>query len=156
MKKLIALLFILSTPCLAGQWTDPLSTANQLGAVAANRELFFLKSANMNVTTDQALSTYSTLPVKYTITNIYATNCSGTPTVAVGGFYTAISKGGTAVVAATQAYSTATSATYLLSATLNTGVSATTFTANPLYFSLTTGQGSAMTCDLYVYGSDLP
>ncbi len=109
--------------------------------------------ANMNLTTDQAI-TLSTTP-RYKIDEIDVTNCSASLTLAAGGFYTATSKGGTILVAAAQLYSGATGATSLVVPTLASGALTTTLTANPIYLALTTAQGSAATCDVYIWGKPI-
>jgi hypothetical protein len=81
--------------------------------------------------------------------------CSASLTLAVGGFYPTTAKGGTPIVAATQIYSALTSASVLLNATVAATPLVTRFTVTPVYLSLTTAQGSAATCDIYVIGVDL-
>lgn len=76
-------------------------------------------------------------------------------TLAVGGFYPTTSKGGTALVAATQAYSTATSTGVIVNAALAAGIATTRQTIGTVYLSLTTAQGAAATCDVYIIGVDL-
>ncbi len=88
-------------------------------------------------------------------TRMVLKNCSATNSAAVGGLYTASSKGGTAIVSASQTYST----------TVGTGVSqsvsisgSTIYTVGPggtgnwFYFSLSTA-GSG-TCDIVLFGDD--
>lgn len=112
-----------------------------------------LLGANMNITTDQAIPIV--VPTgAYLISDVVATNASVSLTTAAGGVYTAISKGGTAVVASGQAYSTLTAAAAnaagsSLLLTLNTPTAY--YTASPLYLSLTTGQGAAATVDIRVF-----
>jgi hypothetical protein len=115
------------------------------------RILGTLRGANFNSTADQAIPIIGAS--KYAISQIIVTNCSVSMTLATGGFYTAASKGGSAVVGAAQVYTALTGATSLLSATL--AITTTAWTATPLYFSLTTAQGAAATCDIYVVGIDL-
>ena len=110
-----------------------------------------LRSANMNVTTDQAISIASRITA-FQITSIVVTNCSATPTAAIGGFYPTTAKGGTPIVAASQAYGALSAATIILSPAI---ASNPRMTLVNVYFSLTTGAGVASTCDLYVIGSDL-
>jgi hypothetical protein len=91
--------------------------------------------------------------VRYT--KITAKNCSGSVTTALGGAYTASAQGGTAVVAAGQAYSGNTGATLSLDLTIATTPGKTIFggaTAPTLFVNLSTAQGAAMTCDFFVYG----
>lgn len=116
-----------------------------------------LIAANMNVTTDQQITMFSN-PYKFVLRRIVVTNASTSLTTAAGGIYTAVSKGGTAVVAASQAYSTLTTSALFLDLTLNTAGSAniTVKSSVPnLYLSLTTAQGGAATADVYVYGDIL-
>lgn len=108
-----------------------------------------LIGANMNSTSDQAITIAS---ASYIITAIVVTNASVNLTTAAGGVYTAAAKGGTAVVAAGQVYSALTAATKQLALTLN---DTDRRTVSTLYLSLTTGQGSAATADVYVYGRPL-
>ena len=82
-----------------------------------------LIAANFNSTADQQITIFSN-PSKYIIRRIVVTNASASLSTAAGGIYTAVSKGGTAVVAAAQAYSTLTGSTLFLDLTLNTSGSA--------------------------------
>jgi len=78
-------------------------------------------------------------------------NASISLTTAAGGFYTAAAKGGTALVAAGQAYSALTAANLAMECTLN--AAADWWAAGtPVYLSLATAQGAAATADVYVYG----
>ena len=123
---------------------------NQFGGIL----LGTLIAANFNSTSDQQITIFSN-PSKYIIRRIVVTNASTSLTTAAGGIYTATSKGGTAVVAAAQAYTTLTGATLFLDLTLNTSGSAniTVKSSIPnLYLSLTTAQGAAATADVYIYG----
>jgi hypothetical protein len=116
-----------------------------------------LIAANMNVTTDQQITMFSN-PSKFVLRRIVVTNASTSLSTAAGGIYTAVSKGGTAVVAASQAYSTLTTSALFLDLTLNTAGNAniTVKSSVPnLYLSLTTAQGGAATADVYVYGDIL-
>lgn len=115
-----------------------------------------LASANMNIVTDQAITiTLPTGTTKYVVEKIDVTNCSISLTLAAGGFYTAASKGGTAIVTAAQLYSgLAGTATTLLNPTL--AVTTSSFTVTSLYFSLTVAQGGAATADIYIWGRLLP
>ncbi len=106
-----------------------------------------LSAANLNSTADQAVTL---LAGNKQITKILLVGASGSTTTAVGGFYTGASKTGTTVVANTQVY-TALSATQSLSVTL----AADYLTGTSLFFALTTGQGTACTATIYVYGNVL-
>ena len=122
-----------------------------------------LLSADMNSILDQAITLPATITA-FQLTGIVICNASLSLTTAVGGFYPTTAKGGTAIVAAGQVYSSLTTAAKLLSATLAAGVSTTRYssanlavpnTALTLYFSLTTAQGAAATADIYILGNDL-
>lgn len=130
---------------------------------ASQRVLAALRSANFNDTGDQPL----TLPTRITafqLTGIIVTNSSLSLTTAVGGFYPTILKGGTAIVAAGQVYSSLSSAAKLLATTLAGAAATTRFSSTnldviagalTLYLSLTTAQGIVATADVYVMGTDL-
>ena len=118
------------------------------------RVLGSLRGANFNSTADQAIPIPSTISA-FTISQILVTNCSVSLTLAVGGFYPTTSKGGTPIVAATQIYSSLTSASVLLPATIAATPLITRYSIGNVYFSLTTAQGTAATCDIYVVGVDL-
>ena len=94
-----------------------------------------IKSANFNDTSDQSIP----IPYgRYIIRQIVVDNASISLTTAAGGLYTAVSKGGTTVVAAGQAYSALTAATKFIDLTLASGVTTDVTTAATIYLSLTT------------------
>jgi hypothetical protein len=141
----------LSAPLPAAQGGS--ASANGLGT-GANRVLCSIRAANFNVTTDQACA----LPAAVTAwapTSVVVTNCSTSLTLAAGGVYPTTSKGGTALVAATQVYTALTSSSVVLALTMAAGIATTRQTIGTLYLSLTTAQGGAATCDFYVIGNDL-
>lgn len=147
MKHLAAIMLLLWVSIAsAADITNPQSVAG------TQRVLGTLRGANFNITTDQPIPIVVST---YQITGISVTNCTASLTLAVGGFYPTTAKGGVPIVAATQVYSALTAASVLLSATVAAAPLVTRFTANPVYLSLTTGQGSAATCDVYVIGIDL-
>lgn len=118
-----------------------------------SRMLGVLKGANMNSTADQPIAII--LPpntTTYVIDKIIVTNASLSLTLAAGGFYTAASKGGTAIVAAAQVYSALTGAAKVLNPTLAVTDKRTETT---LFFALTVAQGAAATADIYVIGTVL-
>lgn len=127
----------------------------QGGLLTAGTEVLLggIIGANFNVTTDQGVALLRIGTKKYMITRILVTNASISLTTAAGGFYTDVTKGGVAVVAASQAYSALTTATTVLSTTLTVS---RTHTTTPLYLSLTTAQGAAATADVYIFGIILP
>ncbi len=110
----------------------------------------YIKSANFNSASDQPVNML--INAKYRVTKITAENTSvpGMDT-AVGGIYTAASKGGSALVASTQVYTGMTDANTALDLTLalpNKILAAGT----ALYLSLTTAQGATATVDIAIYG----
>ena len=129
------------------------------GALGASQKVLARASCDFNSTADQPLLLPSYITA-FMLTGIIVTNASLALTTAVGGFYPAVSKGGTALVANSQVYSSLTAATNLLSCTLTGAVATTRYSrANlaswAIYLSLTTGQGAAATADCYVLGIDL-
>lgn len=132
--------------------TFPSLAAYQGGG--SQKVLASLRAANMNSTADQVITIPPAI-AKFLVTSVLVTNCAVSQTLSVGGVYSAASKGGTAIVAAVQAYSALTgTTTQLLPATISAAGLTTTFSGN-LYFSLTTALGSAATCDIFVVGTDL-
>jgi hypothetical protein len=115
----------------------------------------FLKSANMNITTDNTIPLTLAGASKFVITSILVTNASISLTTAQGGVYSAASKGGNAIVASTQAYSALTTSTSLLSLTLASAGTNQTYAVSNLYLNLTNAQGAAATADIYVFGIPL-
>ena len=112
-----------------------------------------LKGANLNSTSDQAISIQGA--GKYIIDKIIATNASAdlTASLAAGGFYTGASKTGTTIVGAGQVYSSLTAASKFSALTL--ALTADSLTAQTIYFALSVAHGSAATADLYIYGYPL-
>ena len=133
--------------------TYPACTVSNLH-IGVNRVLCSIRAANFNITTDQACTIPSSITAWVPI-SMLATNCSGTFTLAAGGVYPATSKGGTALVAAAQAYTALSGSSVVLALTMAANIATTRQTVNTLYLSLTTGTGSAATCDFYVIGNDL-
>lgn len=116
----------------------------------AERVLWKLVGANMNSTADQAFIKQFTFS-NFLITHLRVVNTSASLTLAAGGIYTAASKGGSAIVAATQLYSGLTGATLGLDLTA-AAVGLGQLSATALYLALTTAQGTASTADIYLLG----
>ena len=136
---------------------DASRVANELPNRFGGILLGSLIAANFNSTADQIITIFDN-PAKYIVRRIIVTNASTSLTTAAGGVYTAASKGGTAIVAAAQAYTSLTASTLFLDLTLSaTGNASTTVKSSipNLYLSLTTAQGAAATADAYVYGDIL-
>jgi len=107
---------------------------------------------NFNSTSDQIIRMLSSNCI---IRKIIVQNASVSLTTAVGGIYTAASKGGTAIVAASQTYSALTASTKFLDLTLDSSLSTDALQVQALYLSLTTAQGATATADVFIYGDDL-
>lgn len=115
-----------------------------------NDLLFQLLGANMNSTADQIFEKVGPFTEWFT-NNIWATNASLTLSVAVGGIYPAASKAGTAIIAAAQAWSglAGPNVNGIQLSLPSTAAAIKTITP---YLSLTTPQGAAATCDIYIFG----
>lgn len=148
-------LAVTGTTALTGNATaaGTLTVTGQLTATGNEQILGQLIGANFNVTTDQAIPITRIGSQKYVITRIIVTNASISLTTAAGGFYQTTSKGGTAIVANSQVYSSLTAATTVLNPTL---AISRTYTLDNIYFSLTTAQGAAATGDIFICGYVLP
>lgn len=129
----------------AAVWVPLVSSGMLLGRIIG---------ANMNVTTDQpfVMTNWAALN-KCRITKVTCKNASVSLTTAAGGIYSAASKGGTALVASGQVYSSLTAATLALDLTIASTPGLTVQAAGyaPI-LSLTTGQGTAATADFYLFG----
>lgn len=145
------------------QWLATGVIGDAGSTLAGEKVLASLRGANFNTTIDQPLVIPSIITA-FMLTRIVITNATLSLTTAAGGFYSAASKGGTAIVAAGQAYSTLTTADKLSQATLASFGSTTRFSSSNLgllggllafYLSLTTGQGAAAQADVYAIGVDL-
>lgn len=154
MRFILALLITLWFSPVSAQWGGGGGATINNTVTGANRVLCSVRAANMNTTADQSCAIPAAVTA-WTPLSILATNCTGTLTLAVGGFYPAASKGGTPMVAATQAYSSLTTSTIVLVTTLAANIATTRYTISTVFFALTTAAGSAATCDLYVTGTDL-
>ena len=119
-----------------------------------------LRGANWGITTDQTIPILPMTPgglgylpsaTKYRVTAVWVENCTGALSSAAGGVYDAASKGGNALVAAGQTWATCTSATTMQTATLGAALSVKE-TAQNLFLSLTTGNGTTQTGDIFIEG----
>jgi len=125
-------------------------------------ECGWLKGANFNSTSDQAIA-IAVPTATYMVDSIVVSDPSVSLTTAAGGFYSAASKGGIAIVANTQAYSPLTTGAVnttggAMLATLAAAGTTTRFQGptqtskvTTLYLSLTTPQGAAATANVRVY-----
>jgi hypothetical protein len=133
----------LSSATGAAVWVPKVSSDMLLGR---------LIGANMNETTDQSfvMTNWAALN-PFRITKITAKNASVSLTTAAGGVYPVASKGGTAIVAAAQVFSTLTAAAIALDLTLAAGTTVYPKGGKAI-LSLTTAQGAAATADFYLFG----
>lgn len=135
-------------------WDDDADAARKVtldNLLGIQAPLGKLIGADLNSTADQAIDIPDGVG-SYILDRIVVTNASTTPATAAGGVYAATSKAGTILVAASQAYTALTASSKLLDLTLTADGSTTVLTADPLYLSLTTAEGSALTADLYLFG----
>jgi hypothetical protein len=146
------------TPYHIAQWLAN-GVIGDGGAMPTGRLIVSGRGLNFNTTADQpiAIPQYITA---FRIANIIITNASISLTTAQGGFYPAASKGGTPIVANSQAYSALTTSAGLMTAALAPFGSGTRFSAANLgtiggllaiWFSLSVAQGAAAaaTADIY-------
>jgi hypothetical protein len=145
------------TPGHAVGWVTD-GVVNDAGPLLGPSEtkLAQLLGANFNTTNDQQIAIPSTI-TKFQLTRIVVTNASLSLTTAVGGFYPQPAKGGTALVANSQVYSSLTAASVLLNPTLTSyantiALTAAILTSFSIYFALTTAQGAAATADIFLFG----
>ncbi len=113
----------------------------------ADRILFHIINADMNTTADQEFVKKFVFE-EYIIDRIFTSDASISLTTAQGGIYTGAGKTGTAIVAATQAYSAMISTTDVLGLTL---AESDRRTETPI-LSLTVAQGAASTADFFLFG----
>jgi len=112
--------------------------------------LYQLIGANMNTTADQAFAKMHNYSA-YTLQFIRVVNASISLTTAAGGVYTGAAKSGIILVAASQTFTALTTSVKGQAMTLTTNDATGRLTADPI-LSLTTAQGAAATCDIYVMG----
>jgi hypothetical protein len=134
--------FLGSTVYIPPVLAIPPGNANVIGS---------LRAANFNSTADQAIVIRPAITAWLT-TSIIVTNCAG-EFAAVGGIYPTTNKGGTPLVAASQTYPVGSN--NFLTLTFNGSTGSNRYTLSTVYLSLTTPQGNAATCDVYVLGVDL-
>lgn len=126
---------------------NAMTSAPVMGTVTT---IFSLIGANMNTTADQAFAP-SFVFSRFMVTSVIAMNASTSLTLAAGGIYTGTSKGGSAIVGASQVYSGLTGPTQVINPVL--GVAGQTlFNSSAANLSLTVPQGSAATANFYIMG----
>jgi len=150
------------TPGHVATWTT--DGVIQDGGTQSPAVLASLRGANFNSTSDQPIAIPASIGA-FQLTGIIIANASISLSTAAGGFYPAALKGGTPIVAASQAYSSlSTPVTALMQATLAAFGQNTRFSSanlgqilglNNIWFSLTTPQGVTATADIYLLGNNL-
>jgi len=119
-----------------------------------DRLLFVARSANFQLTTDQAFTKIGTF-TNYMPTVIVALGTSGASTVAcTGGVYTGASKAGSALVAAAQSWIGLSAAGKMVVSALAVITTTDVQTATP-NLSLTVGSTGAVTADIFIFGTIL-
>ena len=110
-------------------------------------------NADLNTTADQAITILAGI-TKYRVRQIMlfdaSVDMSASP--AQGGVYSAAAKGGTAIVANTQLYTTLSAASKVLALTISAAGLADYLTAGTLYLSLTAAHGTPATARLLLFG----
>lgn len=120
-----------------------------------------LVAADFNSTADQAITIlYPPGFTRFMMNNLLISHASVALTTSVGGFYTATSKGGVAIVAAGQTYAAITSTAENTNGNaLNCSITNTntqSYNVSTVYLSLTVPQGTAATADVSVVYRVLP
>ncbi len=114
-----------------------------------------LPAANMNSTNDQQFNMLPSRSGRFRIRLITVANASGILDTAVGGVYTDVNKGGTAIVGSSQAYSALASPDTALDLSILSTPGDTFWPAStPLILSLTTPQGVVAIADFSVFGNN--
>lgn len=122
--------------------------------IDANRALFRLTGANMQLTTDQQFTKQGAFTLYMPTFIVAIRRTGGTSVTCAGGIYPSASKAGTAIVAASQSWVTLTTTNKIVSATLAAVATTDAQSATP-YFALTTGSTAAATADIYIFGTIL-
>ena len=147
------------TPGHGAKWVTDSVIADNGPNPYAQRVLASFLGADFNDTGDQPIILPATLNA-FQLTGVLITNASASLTTAVGGFYPQALKAGTPIVAAGQVYTALTTSLLLMNATIAAYGLAQRFSRTQLpdwavYFSLTTPQGAAATADIYLLGIEL-
>lgn len=116
-----------------------------------------ITAARLDSVADQNFTAIGTLPAKFRITAVYATNANGSlaASAALGGAWTGAGKTGTNVVPITEPYTSLTSSAALYEFGLSAGMLERVFAALPLW-ALSTVGAAGETADIYVEGIPLP
>lgn len=113
--------------------------------------LFILRAADFTLTTDQQFIKNGNF-TNYIVSGIVANRKSGAfGTACLGGVYSAASKGGDPIVAATQVWTGLSGANKMVVATL-AALALTNLRSETPYLALSTGNTGALTADVFIYG----
>lgn len=118
--------------------------------IYGEESLGILKTGNMNVTTDQAI-TMQNRGLQYTIAGHQYYNGSTTFSVSSTGVYTGTSKSGTQVIATGTSIGLTPGTTDVNGGSLSSPSAGSGLTNSTLYFSITSTAGLAATCDFELY-----
>ncbi len=114
-----------------------------------------LLAADMNSTDDQPFQMLTSPNGSFQIKQITATNAQASLNTVVGGIYTDIAKGGTAIVASGQIYSAITDPTFAFDLDIIETPGNTYWPdGTGIYLSLSTPQGAPALADFYIYGAN--
>lgn len=136
---------------MANAQQTPVLVAGSVHRYFYTGPLWILRSANMQATGDQTPVPCGAF-TNWIITGVVAKWISGAfNTACLGGVYTAASKGGTPLVAATQTWAGLTGAATIVTATMAAATQTIVLSAAPI-LGLTTGNAAALVADIYFYG----
>lgn len=130
--------------------SSALLSPKSMADMSVNRLLFQIIGADMNTTNDQLFAKVGEFQY-YNITLVRVSRASISMSTAAGGIYTAASKGGNAIIAASQVYSGATTSALAFNLSMAAGVSGPTMSGIPI-LSLSTPQGATATMNFRIYG----
>jgi hypothetical protein len=128
-----------------------LRAISNLPSVTTQQTLFVVRGADMTLTTDQAFTKLFS-GTNYIVTNVFGVRKTGAfGTACLGGIYSAASKGGDTILAATQSWAALTGAGTSVAATLANILQTKVESATP-FLSLTTGNTGTLTADIFILG----
>lgn len=155
-----------TTSIVNGDLTGDCTTSVTLLTTCSKQGSLFraglLTSANMNVTTDQAITLTGPASGAWTVVRMMITNCSIASSTAAGALYGAVAKAGGVLVGGASSGGPGVSGLagariYTQDVTVGASRYAPIYSTSSqtVQYSLTTAQGVAATCDVYVYGEVL-
>lgn len=157
----LAVALLACTPAWAGIDTPPVNytagtgisvSAPTISATITPQQMLSAKTISISSTGDKATLTVPAYITKYSVGNVWVTNCSGTPVLAQLALYTGAAQTGTNVVAAAT-ITAATSTSAIVPMTV-TGVN-TALTSGSLFVNVAVANIAAVTCDVYAVLNNL-